>query len=53
MAWLAPGEYIKYLYMPEPNIKNLDPNSKMRVLTWAKDEGEMFKHMESILYVET
>jgi len=53
LIWLAPGESIKYLYMPEINLKTLTPGSKMRVLLWSKEEGEMFMKMEPILYVET
>ncbi|RLI29936.1 MAG: biotin attachment protein [Candidatus Hecatellales archaeon] len=53
MVWLAPGESVKYLYMPEVNIRALNPNSEMRVLVWAKEEGEMFTKMEPVLYVET
>ena len=52
MAWLAPGEKIKYLYMPQVPL-NLELGSKMRVLAWLKEEGELFTLMEPILYVET
>ena len=52
MVWLAPGEKIKYLYMPRVPL-NLDPNSEMRVLAWLKEEGELFTMLEPILYVET
>ncbi|HID18907.1 TPA: hypothetical protein EYP27_05150 [Candidatus Bathyarchaeota archaeon] len=53
MAWLAPGEFIKYLYMPKVEIKSLNPRSKMKVLAWLKEEGEIFVRLEPILYVET
>jgi len=53
LVWLASGEFIKYLYMPKVEIKSLKPKSKMTVLAWLKDEGEIFVRLEPILYVKT
>jgi len=53
LIWLGRGEFIKYLYMPEVPIESLNSKSKMRVLAWAKEEGEVFVKLEPVLYVET
>ena len=53
MVWLAPGEFIKYLYMPRVDIRSLNPQSEMKVLAWLKEEGEVFVKLEPILYVQT